>query len=510
MSADRSAAPPSGGPPSPGGRRRRRSGGHLRRRGAHPPGRRPRRRRPDRPAADAVRPGPARHRTRPPEDARDPRHPAPHASTTRWSGSSATSTSARTSRWRSSASTSTPSSTPTAPPSTGTSGSRARTCPAASPPPTSSPGTPGTPTPTGPGSRPHWPACGRSSSSGSATSPWTSAGCSPGRGAELESTDMPQHVLDALAARAGRGGHRAGPPRSRPGHLHHPGAARARRARRRDGARRPAPTSSSTRPPRSGPPPIATSAGTSPSCAAGPTTCAEPGRIRLTLRFFRRPVRLLGEDRVTGVEVERTAVDGDGRAVGTGELEVLPADLVVRSVGYFGTSRCRACRWTSGRARCRTTGAGCCATGSSAAASTSAGWIKRGPSGVVGTNKHDARETVAALLADAADGTARRPRSGRRPGRRARRPRRRAGAARRLAGDRRRRDRPRRDAGAGRGRRCTSGRRCWPPSAPPPPAELRARSGGQQVASGLVAGGRDEPDARLRVRRAAAAAPRRA
>ena len=33
-----------------------------------------------------------------------------------------------------------------------------------------------------------------------------------------------------------------------------------------------------------------------------------------------------------------------------------------------------------------------------------AGWIKRGPSGVVGTNKHDARETVAALLTDAADG----------------------------------------------------------------------------------------------------------
>jgi NADPH-dependent glutamate synthase beta subunit-like oxidoreductase len=36
-----------------------------------------------------------------------------------------------------------------------------------------------------------------------------------------------------------------------------------------------------------------------------------------------------------------------------------------------------------------------------------AGWIKRGPSGVVGTNKHDARETVASLLADAADGSLR-------------------------------------------------------------------------------------------------------
>jgi ferredoxin--NADP+ reductase len=33
-----------------------------------------------------------------------------------------------------------------------------------------------------------------------------------------------------------------------------------------------------------------------------------------------------------------------------------------------------------------------------------AGWIKRGPSGVVGTNKHDARETVASLLADAVEG----------------------------------------------------------------------------------------------------------
>ena len=33
-----------------------------------------------------------------------------------------------------------------------------------------------------------------------------------------------------------------------------------------------------------------------------------------------------------------------------------------------------------------------------------AGWIKRGPSGVVGTNKHDARETVASLLADVAEG----------------------------------------------------------------------------------------------------------
>jgi NADPH-dependent glutamate synthase beta subunit-like oxidoreductase len=129
----------------------------------------------------------------------------------------------------------------------------------------------------------------------------------------------------------------------------------------------------------------------------------EPGRVRLRLRFFGRPVRLLGEKRVTGVEVERTAVDGDGRAMGTGQLEVLPADLVVRSVGYRGVplaglpvdERSGTVPNELGRVL---------RDGRPSAGEYVAGWIKRGPSGVVGTNKHDARETVAALLADAADG----------------------------------------------------------------------------------------------------------
>jgi NADPH-dependent glutamate synthase beta subunit-like oxidoreductase len=129
----------------------------------------------------------------------------------------------------------------------------------------------------------------------------------------------------------------------------------------------------------------------------------EPGRTRLTLRFYRRPVRLLGTDRVTGVEVERTAVDADGRAMGTGELEVLPADLVVRSVGYRGLplpglpvdERSGTVPHELGRVF---------RDGRSSPGEYAAGWIKRGPSGVVGHNKHDARETVASLLADAAEG----------------------------------------------------------------------------------------------------------
>jgi ferredoxin--NADP+ reductase len=130
------------------------------------------------------------------------------------------------------------------------------------------------------------------------------------------------------------------------------------------------------------------------------------GRTRLHLRFFGRPVRILGDDRVTGVEVERTAVDGDGRVMGTGELAVLPADLVVRSVGYRGLplpglpvdERSGTVPNDTGRVL---------RDGRPSRGEYVAGWIKRGPSGVVGTNKHDARETVAALLADVTDGTLR-------------------------------------------------------------------------------------------------------
>jgi NADPH-dependent glutamate synthase beta subunit-like oxidoreductase len=132
----------------------------------------------------------------------------------------------------------------------------------------------------------------------------------------------------------------------------------------------------------------------------------QPGRKPLRLQFFSRPARLLGTERVEAVEIERTAVDGDGRAYGTGELQLLPADLVVRSVGYRGLplpglpvdERTGTVPNEAGRVL---------RDGATSPGEYVAGWIKRGPTGVVGTNKHDARETVAALLVDAADGTLR-------------------------------------------------------------------------------------------------------
>lgn len=128
------------------------------------------------------------------------------------------------------------------------------------------------------------------------------------------------------------------------------------------------------------------------------------GKVQLSLRFYARPRRLLGTDRVTGVEIEHTALDADGRVVGTGRLEVVPADLVVRSVGYRGSplpglpvdERSGTVAHQAGRVF---------RAGAPSPGEYVAGWIKRGPTGVVGTNRSDARETVTSLLADVAAGT---------------------------------------------------------------------------------------------------------
>ena len=56
------------------------------------------------------------------------------------------------------------------------------------------------------------------------------------------------------------------------------------------------------------------------------------------LRFHSRPAALRGEDRVTSVVVERTRIDDDGTAHGTGQTYEISAQLVVRSVGYRGVA----------------------------------------------------------------------------------------------------------------------------------------------------------------------------
>jgi ferredoxin/flavodoxin---NADP+ reductase len=138
---------------------------------------------------------------------------------------------------------------------------------------------------------------------------------------------------------------------------------------------------------------------------------------RIEFRFLRSPLEIHGGDEgasVTAVRVGRnrieSAASGALRAVPTGEEELIDCGLVLRSIGYRGRplpgvpfdDRRGLIRNDGGRV---TTHDGEPITGEYAV-----GWIKRGPSGVIGTNKKDASDTVARLLEDAEHGRLNAPR----------------------------------------------------------------------------------------------------
>lgn len=141
-------------------------------------------------------------------------------------------------------------------------------------------------------------------------------------------------------------------------------------------------------------------------------------RWRIVLRFLTSPVELVGSERVEGLRVVRNRLvagrGGDVKAEATDETELLPVGLVFRSVGYKGVAvpglpfddRGGVLPNVEGRV---VTGAG----GTPLPGVFAAGWIKRGPSGVIGTNKPDAVETAERLLADHAAGALPAPAAGR-------------------------------------------------------------------------------------------------
>ncbi|MEV6734580.1 MULTISPECIES: FAD-dependent oxidoreductase [unclassified Streptomyces] len=130
----------------------------------------------------------------------------------------------------------------------------------------------------------------------------------------------------------------------------------------------------------------------------------DPGdaRRRIALRFYLRPVEVLGgpDGRVTGMRFERTAPDGRGGVAGTGVYEDIEAQLVLRSVGYQGVPLpglpFDPAKATVPHAAGRVMRAGRASVGEYVA-----GWIKRGPTGVIGTNRPCAKETASSLLQDA-------------------------------------------------------------------------------------------------------------
>ena len=121
---------------------------------------------------------------------------------------------------------------------------------------------------------------------------------------------------------------------------------------------------------------------------------------RIHLRFLARPVSLSGDDRVREVAVEATELDGSGGVRGTGRMSTIAADLVVRSVGYRGTALPGVPFDSQGNVIPHEAGR-VLNDGSVLPGEYVAGWIKRGPTGIIGTNKKDAAATVASLLEDA-------------------------------------------------------------------------------------------------------------
>ena len=130
---------------------------------------------------------------------------------------------------------------------------------------------------------------------------------------------------------------------------------------------------------------------------------AEPSNkpLRISFDFFARPVRIIGTDRVEGVEVERTIVN-DGRLNGTGEFYLIPCHLVISAIGYRSAPIPGAP--FDEKAGCFASDEGRISVSPEHGGLYCVGWARRGPTGTIGTNKPDGFAIIAKLAEDIASG----------------------------------------------------------------------------------------------------------
>jgi ferredoxin--NADP+ reductase len=137
--------------------------------------------------------------------------------------------------------------------------------------------------------------------------------------------------------------------------------------------------------------------------------------ITVRFRFLASPVELLGDEggHVSTVRVERNEIvareDGALAARGTGVYDEIPAQLVFRSIGYTGKPVADI-PFDERRGLIHNDGGRVTEPdGRHHLGEYCSGWIKRGPSGVIGTNKKDSQDTVAKILEDVAAGCINQP-----------------------------------------------------------------------------------------------------
>ena len=131
----------------------------------------------------------------------------------------------------------------------------------------------------------------------------------------------------------------------------------------------------------------------------------EGKRRRIVLRFLSSPIEIRGDDKVEAIVVGRNELTRDEsgaiRATDTGEREEIECGLVLRSIGYKGIGLDGLPFDDSGGVIPNESGRVVNPeTGEQVPGQYVVGWIKRGPSGVIGTNKKDALDTVSSLIED--------------------------------------------------------------------------------------------------------------
>ena len=123
---------------------------------------------------------------------------------------------------------------------------------------------------------------------------------------------------------------------------------------------------------------------------------------RIWVKFFQSPVKIIGNGCVQSLVLETNRLEGEAgaqKAVGTGHTVELPCGIVFRSVGYRGISMAGV-PFDERRGVFPNQEGRVLDNGVPVPGLYVVGWIKRGPSGVLGTNKPDAAQTVASLISD--------------------------------------------------------------------------------------------------------------
>jgi NADPH-dependent glutamate synthase beta subunit-like oxidoreductase len=130
--------------------------------------------------------------------------------------------------------------------------------------------------------------------------------------------------------------------------------------------------------------------------AATPPDSAKPKRM--VFDFFAKPLRIEGDGKAQRVIVERTELDENGAARGTGETYEVPASLVITAIGY-ASPRMDGVPYDERGGKFQNGG------GRVADRLFAVGWARRGPTGTIGTNRPDGYEVAELVAADMPPGS---------------------------------------------------------------------------------------------------------